>query len=255
MGDYCIIEESGYPVFDYAVCNICQKCVSICPNRAIMVNNTYSLKIPGEARCTPEQLIGLFEARRSIKKFKEKQIPGNDLRRVVSVAKYAPNQNKNISMTVIESQQLISEIDGYSMSFIRRIYGLMFGFKPLTWIIGLFYKDLGIIKRKMDYDLFVGRRIVKENTQALVILTGNKNVAVTKSSAQYLLATMIYMAESMKINSCLMDSLLMTLNHTKALRNLLGIDDDVLGVLSLGYSNEAVVNIPMGYEIETRWLS
>jgi hypothetical protein len=129
----------------------------------------------------------------------------------------------------------------------------MFGFKPLTLLIKMFYRETHIIRRKMEHDLFISARIVKENTQALIILTGDKSIAVTKSSAQYMLANMIYMAQSMGVGSCLMDSLLLTLNHTRALRKSLKIQDDVLGVLSLGYSNENIVNIPKGYEIDIRW--
>jgi len=61
------------------------------------------------------------------------------------------------------------------------------------------------------------------------------------------------MAESLEIGNCLMDSLLITLNVKKKLRKKLKIQDNVLGVLALGYSNEDVVNIPRGYEVDIRW--
>ena len=253
MKDYCISEENGYPVFYHAICNTCQKCVAVCPSRAITVNGVYPERMAGPADCMPEQLIDLFSKRRSIKHFKDRDIAREGLNRILSVAKYAPNQNKNISIIAVDSPHLIAEIDKYSLRFVRMIYRFMFGFKPLTFLFKALYRDTHIIKRKMDYDLCISRRIVKENTQALIILTGNKHIAVTKSSAQYMLATMMYMAEAMGIGTCLMDSLLMTLNHTRALRRKLAISEDVLGVLSLGYSAENIVNIPRGYEVDIRW--
>lgn len=253
MEDYCISEEDGYPVFDRAICNTCQKCAAICPAQAIMINSTYPEKIGGDADCKPEQLVDLFSHRRSTKRFLDTKIPREKLEKILAVARYAPNQNKNISIIALDSQDLISEVNRCALGFVRRIYGVMFAFKPMTLLIRLFYRDLAVIRRKMECDLFKAKRIVKENTQGLIILTGNKHVPVTKSSAQYLLASMIYMAEAMKIGSCLMDSLLLSLNHTRALRRKLGIRDDVLGVLSLGYSAEPVVNIPRGYEIALSW--
>lgn len=52
-----------------------------------------------------------------------------------------------------------------------------------------------------------------------------------------------------------MDSLKLTINNNKKIKNKLGIKktDKALGVLALGYSNEKIVNIPQGYEINTYW--
>ena len=98
MKNFCIAGKYGYPVFDYSVCNECMKCVSICPSMAIMVNDTYPDKISDSGK-TPssEELVSLIKRRRSIKNFKDKRIPKKVLLKIVSAARYAPNQNKNIS--------------------------------------------------------------------------------------------------------------------------------------------------------------
>jgi len=66
---YCIDESEGYPVFDLAICNTCQKCVAVCPYRAIMVNDTYPDKIDGAAKRDHFDLLPLLERRRSTKHF------------------------------------------------------------------------------------------------------------------------------------------------------------------------------------------
>ena len=254
MKNYCISEKDGYPVFDYSLCNICQKCVSICPSGAIMVNDTYADRIsPDLKKCLPGEIIALFEKRRSIKHFKDKPVPKSVIKEILSVAKYAPNQNKNISILVIDDRKLINEIDSYALRQVNKIHKLLFSFKPIIGFVKLFSKNMDIIKRKMEYDLFEKKHIVKENTQVIIILTGNKKVPVTDHSAQYILATMIYMAESLEVGNCLMDSLLYALNTSKGFRQKLSIKDNVLGVLSLGYSNENVMNIPRGYEVDVSW--
>jgi nitroreductase len=253
MKGYCIVESDGYPVFDLEICNTCQKCVAICPSLAIMVNNTYSDKIVDSIKNHSIDLLPLLEKRRSIKHFTDKSIPREILDKILSVAKYAPNQNKNISILVIDERGLLGEIDAYAISFVKQMHRMLFGFKPFTLFCSLFYGQMTVIKKKMEYDLNVKRHVIKENTQALIILTGNKWIATTFGSSIFMLATMQLMAESLGVGSCPMDSLLLTLNGKRRLRKKLKIEDNVLGVLSLGYSSENIVNIPRGYEAPIRW--
>jgi nitroreductase/NAD-dependent dihydropyrimidine dehydrogenase PreA subunit len=251
MKGYCITEKDGFPIFDETLCNTCQKCVSICPSQAITVNGIYPEAIDETKQVDPELIYALFEKRRSTKRFKEKSIPKEIIAKIVSVAKYAPNQNKNLSVLVIDEKPLIAEINKSAIAFVKRIYRILFGFKPLESLIRLIYKDIGALKRKMEHHSF--QRVIHENTQAIIIVTGNKKVPVTERSAHYMLATMMYMAESLGIGNCLMDSIYLTLKTSRKLRKRLKIAEDVFGVLVLGYSNENVKNIPRGYEVNVRW--
>lgn len=251
MQGYCITEKDGLPIFDKTICNTCQKCVSICPSQAITVNGIYPDRIDETKKVDAEQICSLFEKRRSIKHYKEKAIPKETIEKIVSVAKYAPNQNKNLSVLVIDEKQLIDEIDKSAIAFVKTIYRILFGFKPVELLIRLLYKDIGTIKKKMEHNSF--QRVINENTQVIIIVTGNKKIAVTERSAHYMLATMMYMAESLGIGNCLMDSIYLTLKTNRKLKKRLKIKEDVFGVLVLGYSNENVKNVPRGYEVSVRW--
>lgn len=251
MKGYCITQKDGFPMFDETICNTCQKCVSICPSQAITVNGSYPERIDETKQVDSEQIHSLFEKRRSTKHFKEKAIPREIIEKIVSVAKYAPNQNKNLSVQVIDEKQLINEIDKSAIAFVKTIYRIIFGFKPLELLIRLIYKDIETIKRKMEHGSF--QRVIYENTQVIIIVSGNKKIAVTERSAHYMLATMMYMAESLGIGNCLMDSIYLAIRTNRKLRKRLKIEEDVFGVLVLGYSNENVKNIPRGYEVDVRW--
>jgi nitroreductase len=253
MRGYCISEKDGYPVFDYNTCNTCQKCVAICPSQAIMVSNTYPEKIEKANANNNLALIALLERRRSIKHFVDRPIPKEALEKILSVAKYAPNQNKNISILVIDDKVLLAEIDSFAMAYVKSMYRLLFGFKPFTMFFNLIYSQMAVIRKKMEHELNFTGHVIKENSQALIILTGNKRIAATYGSSQYMSATMLFMAESLGIGSCPMDSLLLTLNGKRKLKKKLKIEGSVLGVLALGYSAENIVNIPRGYEVPVRW--
>ena len=219
------------------------------------MNGKQPTKIEEPLRIVADDLIELLRRRRSIKKFKDCKIPKEVLLEIASVAKYAPNQNKNIEIVIIDDSNLIDKIDRSALKYILRFYRILFSMKFLTGFFQLFSNSLQTIKKKMEYDLHMNKHVVKENTQGLYLLIGNPKVPVTESSAQYLLSTMIIFAEALGIGSCLMDSLKLSIDETWAIKNAIGIPKNakVLGVLAVGYSNECIINIPQGYEIDISW--
>ena len=255
FGDYCISQLNGLPVIDYHICNICQKCVAICPSQAILVNNTAPEKIDSAITLKSGDLLALLARRRSTKIFKEKGLSENTLKSIIDVSKYAPNQNKNIDIIVITDREIVDHIDTSALNLYRRVYQVLFSLKPVIFFLTRLSPSLFTIKKKMEYDLFTSKRIVKPGTQALILLVGNRRVPVTESSAHYLLSTMIIFAESLGVGSCLMDSVKIALNWNVRTRKKLRIPRkwSVLGVLALGYSNEKIVNIPRGYMPRVQW--
>jgi nitroreductase len=229
--------------------------VAICPSQAFLVNNTSPEKINSTIALKTADLVALLARRRSIKIFKERELPESTLQSIVDVSKYAPNQNKNISIIVITDGEIINRIDRGALILYKRLYQIMFSLMPFTSFLTLIAPSLFTIKKKMEYDLVTRKQIVKQGTQALILLVGNKRVPVTESSAQYLLSTMIIFAESLGVGSCLMDSVKIALNWNSRIRKRLKIPrkSNVLGVLALGYSDEKIVNIPRGYMPRVQW--
>lgn len=216
-----------------------------------MVEGNYAEKIIDEVSIDEGEFVKFLERRRSIKAFKEKEIPKEIIEKIINAAKYSPNQNKNLSIKVINDKELIKEVDKYAVKFVKRIYKLMFGWKITEMFISLFYKDIRTIKAKMEHGGLNG--VIHENTQAIILVIGNRKLAVTESSGHYMLASMMYMAEMLKIGTCLMDSIYLTFRNNKKLRKRFGISEDVLGAMIIGYSNENIVNIPKGYQVSYSW--
>ena len=251
---YCMSDVDGYPVIDTEICNLCQKCVAVCPSLAITVNGARAEQITdGTPVVSPEQLERFLERRRTTKRFGDRPIERSVLARIAGAATYAPNQNKNIDLRIVDDQRFLRLLDECAMRWARRLYRVLFGFRPLTRFFGLFSSGLPQIRKKMERDLYREKRILKEGTQAVIILTGRRRVPVTQESAHYLAATIMLMAESLGVGTCLMDSLARVLGSNRGLRRTLGIRADVLVVMALGYSAEGVVNIPRGYEVRVAW--
>jgi nitroreductase len=201
------------------------------------------------------ELLEFMSRRRSCKKFRNEQIPRETLLEIASAASFAPSQNKNIKIVIVDDPELIRRIDCAAMKTVRRWYGLLFSVKPLTKFYMLFSSSLSVIKAKMERDLFLKKRIVKENAACLFVLVGDARVPVTEPSAQYLLANMILCAEALGVGTCLMDSVKLSVNQNAKLKRELGIPRrwKALGVMAAGYSGENVVNIPRGYEVPVSW--
>ncbi len=255
---YCMTEEDGSPVIDRDICNRCQKCITICPHQAISMNGIPPTRITDELiekRIGYDELVTLLRFRRSTKRFVRRDVPKDIITKIAKSAKYAPNQNKNIEILIIDDPEIIRLIDLNALNFIKRLYKLMFSLKLVTRFVGIFSGSIYIIKKKMERDLFVDKRIVKENTNVILLTIGNPRVPTTEMSAQYLLETMMLTAVSLDIGCTLMDSIKLTINHNRKLKRMLGIgrSDKVLGVLTLGYSGENRLNIPNGYEVNLHW--
>jgi nitroreductase/NAD-dependent dihydropyrimidine dehydrogenase PreA subunit len=255
--DYCISVSNKTPVINYDICNQCQKCIAICPNQAILMNNIAPEKIINSIDLDPEKLEDFLSRRRSIKKFKNERISDEIINRIVNSASYAPNQNKNLGILVINDFSIFDFIDKEGLKFLSAINKILFSFKFITKLISFFIssKQVISIKTKINYDLFIRKHIMKENTQVLIITYGNPKIPVTESSAPFLLANMIIMSEALGVGSTLMDSLKMTIHQNKKVRHLLNIPEGfkVFGVLAIGYSNENIINIPQGYKIPVSW--
>lgn len=253
--NYCISSRDGNPAIDYSLCNECQKCIAICPHQAIFMNGQKPEKINEPLNITSSDLRELLARRRSIKKFKDTPIPKELMLDIADIANYAPNQNKNIHIVLIDDNEMIEQINDSALRYVRRLYRLLFSIKPVTYFCQLFSKSLDVIKKKMEYELFFNKRIIKENTKGMIILVGNPKVPVTESSAQYLLATMIIYAETLGVGTCLMDSFKISINGNKPIKKKMGIPKGykVFGVLALGYPNEKIINKPQGYKMDVCW--
>lgn len=254
VGGYCIERLNGTLEIDRVVCNECMRCVSICP-RQVFALDGQGPSVARKLQISEADFLQLIRTRRSVKTYKRKPIPPDILEKIADASKYAPSMNKSISVLVINKQALIREIDEEALKSVRRWYRMLFGSRVFTQFFSLFSSTLPTIKKKMERDLIGRKQVIKDNTQALILVYGNKRIPVTESSGQYYLAVMSYYAQILGVGTTLMDSLKLALNRSKRMRDQIGIprSDSVLGVLSLGYPKERFVNVPEGIRIRIDW--
>ena len=256
VGGYCIDRvESGLQI-DHAVCNECLRCVSICPRQVFTLNGV-APSLGKRLRITEADFLQLLRSRRSVKAYKDQPVPRDILEKIADASKYAPSMNKAIGVVIVDDPRLVQEVDAEAVQRVRRWYRMLFGSKLLYRFFRLFSDTLPVIRKKMERDLLRRNRIIKDNTQALILVCGNKRIPVTESSGQYYMSVMTYYAQILGVGTTLMNSLKLVLNRSKRIRREIGIPkgDSVLGVLSLGYARERFVNVPEGIKIHIGWNS
>jgi ferredoxin len=128
----------------YLGCIACGQCVAVCPSEAIAVEGRGMMKndrieLPTPARrATADQLQALLIARRSVRKYKDEEIPGEIVERMLDMITTAPMgiPPSNISVLVFHGREKVRQFAGDACeSFKRmakRLNPLMLGFMRLT---------------------------------------------------------------------------------------------------------------------------
>ncbi len=97
-----------------ANCINCGQCVSICPGGAITIpeNREAPEPVDRKSRLSIQQVAQLLKTRRSVRVFKEKQIPKPDLEAVLNITRWMPTASNRqpVKWMVIHSPQKVSQI-------------------------------------------------------------------------------------------------------------------------------------------------
>lgn len=231
------VTECGVSI-DNLLCSTCTQCIVICPVQALSWDNIESKKINADILPKPEQIKEFLKARRSIRKFKDKPIERNILEDIAIMSKYAPTNNYNIDVIIVDDQSLINELETECIKFIQRAYNVFYKHK----IIFNFMKKItpamnSTDKIKMERTLKRGN--VFQGAPVLMILAADKRISHTELSSQYALYNMALYAQSLGIGSCISGAGKSILSRSKKAKKLLNLPKHkyIQAILFLGYSN------------------
>lgn len=109
-------EISAYA--DENTCNLCGHCVALCPTDAIiheMLDMSNFPPIGDDVKLETDEFIGFLRQRRSHRAFKEKQVPKEDLEKLIDACRYVPTGGnaQPVEIMVIqdeEKKQKLSEL-------------------------------------------------------------------------------------------------------------------------------------------------
>jgi len=155
---------------DASCCNLCGHCVALCPADAIAcdkIDMDNFIAIEGGPAYDTDEFISFIRQRRSHRLFKKKQIPKEDLKKLVDVCRYAPTGSnvQNVEIIVVQDPDKRQRLSDLTVDFFdeigskaqKKIERINAEGKPLTGEMDslqntLHYRDRLVLAKKVGFD-------------------------------------------------------------------------------------------------------
>jgi nitroreductase/NAD-dependent dihydropyrimidine dehydrogenase PreA subunit len=246
---------------DRMLCDACAQCIAICPRQALSWDGIPPVAFDRSLLPSSDQLLELFKERRSIRVFKKTRIERTLLEEIADIGVYAPTHNHVFKVIIIDDPDLIAQLSASILLINNRIYRLIYQnwlvtnplVTSLTDLLG-FGDEFRKARPKLESALRRGSAF-SSTPAAIMIVVGNKNVALAEASAQYALANMMYYAQIRGVGTCLWGNAPIFLDKDKTIRRRLGIvkRERIYGALYMGYPGIKFSNKVNGKALPIQW--
>ena len=240
--NFTIYEEHKKVVFSPLRCLDCGHCIAVCPENAIIYENMKDEALSFEGvqdlstLISPETMYRFMRAKRSVRQYKKKKIPKEDLEKIIDSMRYAPTGGnvRDMKCLVISNDGQIKKLgeavvnelnktidDNYKESFKRKKEA---GIEPIFF--------------EAPHVLILHSRDAMEMVNAAIATTYG----------------MLY-AETLGVGSCWIGLAYGALVSNRDIRkNLAGIPCKVLAVMTMGYPAVKYSRAPPRPPLKTKGL-
>jgi NAD-dependent dihydropyrimidine dehydrogenase PreA subunit len=249
--NHCVALVDGVTSTDYELCDRCTQCIAVCPQQALSWDRVSPARVDETRLPSAVQIDELFKERRSVRFFKEDRIERALLEEIVGYAIYAPTNNHDLRMVVVDDETTIQELERIATRFYSRTYNLFFKpdivFALLDRITPAVNSHVKVKLEKRRHDFF--------NPAAMVFIVGDPRIAFSEASAQAALDHVMFYALVKGVGSCLWGAGEIVLDRNRAARERLGLQkgEHILGVLLLGYPAVEFANKVEGRTMGIQW--
>ena len=211
-----IIIENKKSVIKNQDCLMCGHCVAICPKEAITMTgfDAPPMELTNKPILDPDELLMAIRSRRSIRKFKDKEVSSEIVKQIIEAGRYTPSakNSQDVSYIVLDNKKRIYE--EVAVKFFRKI-------KPIANIAIKHSKEVSI-----DDNFFF-----KNAPIAIMIVTKDK------ISGSLAASNMALMAESYGLGVLFSGYFSDVANNSPKLKKLLSLKhrDHVITTLVIGY--------------------
>jgi nitroreductase/NAD-dependent dihydropyrimidine dehydrogenase PreA subunit len=228
---YFYLGEDGQVLFNenLGTCNICGHCIAICGEDAIITKNLDDVEtFPGidspEKIVESEKLLQLLRAKRSIRRYKNKEVPKELIEKVFEAMRYAPSaSNARAWRYIILSDP--DKLQKLSDEIVKVNYPYM-GFQSAEQAL----EHLKSIGRNLFYHaphlIVLYYRVVEKSTVMIGLRANDAGIALTYGMLE---------AESLGLGTCWIGMVQGAVVANKEILKILGIKGMVLGAFTLGY--------------------
>jgi nitroreductase len=261
-GIWRVIDGVPTPV-EQDLCNRCSHCIAICPRGAIRHTG---LDIAQAARVNkknirPEVYRDIILSRRSIRHYRDREVPREVIEKVINLARYAPtaSNDQNVGYIVITNRKILSDISKKIFGFANKFFELFnsglgkmmknsTGLKNNRYIRRLEYIREEYAVSKRDYILY--------NAPVLILIHTPKKANFGCDNSNIAATTIINYAHSLGLGTCFIGFVILALRFSKKMRKLAGVPKDVRVHVSLvmGYPSYGFTNTVSRKDAEVTWI-
>lgn len=230
------------------LCISCGHCVAVCPNacfsHGILKTETFE-PIKKEFNIGHEESIQFLRKRRSIRRYKEKEIPEDEIVNLIKTARYAPtgHNSQTARWHVISGKEKVNKIASLVIKWAK-------------WLI----ENEPEFATQMGFEGFVkkwegGEDAVLRGAPALIIAHTNENDLYGPKTCTIALTYLELAATSMGLGTCWAGFLQLAAKSYEPLRKALGLPDGHIlqGGMMVGYPKFKYVSLPTRKEPVITW--
>lgn len=231
-----------------ARCIECGHCAAVCPKEALV----HSALAPGEfvdlgEQPTPEEVLRILRGRRSVRKYKKREVTEESVGRLLEASRYAPSARNahGLHCTVLLGRDRVAEFREKLIAFYAKLFNRLEN--PLgRMLIRLFVgrkKTRELLEllpdaRKAEVQIAQGKDPLLYHAPALVIFHADKDEETGEVDCTIAADHLTLMAPALGLGTCYIGYASAPLKHDRTLSRYLGIPDKHLGyvVLTLGHA-------------------
>ncbi|MBU0463172.1 MAG: nitroreductase family protein [Proteobacteria bacterium] len=212
-------------------CNSCSHCLAVCPHGAIEHDGLDQAQIQ---KIDPDFIDSevyetIARGRRSVRQYKDKNIPNELIEKVISLVNHSPtaSNSQNVGYLVISDKKILRNISNAIFGFARKIFYLTKKFPGnLIYKIIKIFPASDIITRYLEPMQYYidetkkGRDFILHNAPVLILVHAPKNGNFSNENCNISAGNIMNYAYSLGLGTCYIGFLNLSLKYSKKLRNL-----------------------------------
>jgi len=229
-------------------CNCCSHCLAVCPQGAIEHDGLDSMQIKkiDPALINPEVYETIARGRRSVRRYKDKNIPKELIEKVIHLVTHTPtaSNSQNVGYLVISDRKILKKISTAIFIFSTKIFYLTKKFPG-----NLIYKTIKLFPGSDTITRYIeplqyyidetkkGRDFILHNAPVLILVHAPKGAMFSNENCNICANNIMNYAYSLGLGTCYIGFLNLSLKYSKKLRNLIKLPKGrmVYACIIMGY--------------------
>lgn len=264
----CMRIVDGEPVvLATHLCNKCGHCVAVCPQQAIYHEGLdyRQIRETEPSLVTAEGYAEVVRDRRSIRQFKNKEVPASEITDILDLARHSPtaSNKQNVGYIVITNRAVIEDMAGVVFNFStgiykktqkglgKKIYGFLKKIKP---------DGISRYMEPMDYyikESEKGRDFILHNAPTLILVHGPKKERFASENCNIAATNIMNYAHAKGLGTCYIGFLSVAFKLFPSMKKKVDLPKkrQVCAVIALGYPAYKHSFTGSRKQADVRWMS